>query len=63
MFERNNYSARRQSLGYLAKQKQRRRFKGTPSQSHPKSQKQKGQAPNEACPTMAGAKCNAAAFA
>ena len=61
MFERNNYSARRQSLGYLAKQKQWMRFKRTPSQSHPKSQK--GQAPNEACPTMAGAKCNAAAFA
>lgn len=61
MFERNNYSARRQSLGYLAKQKQQRRFERTPPQSRPKSQK--GQAPKEACPTMAGAKCNAAAFA
>ena len=58
MFERNNYSARRQSLGYLAKQKQWMRFERTPPQE-PK----KGQAPNEACPTMAGAKCNAAAFA
>lgn len=61
MFERNNYSARRQSLGYLAKQKQRRRFKESRPKATPKSQK--GQAPNEACPTMAGAKCNAAAFA